>query len=177
MYISHNDKIASVGKYGVSSPSRWEVKITSPRRLLNTDPRIENRLLLSCEQTDLPGRVFSTSELKIYSLDRKIPYGTFLEDISLTFRCSSDLAERKYFENWQGLIQNETTKNYGYYDDYVTEMEIVLYEKGLEPVYRMHLFEAYPFSVFPLALQQDSTGTYNRQTVGIKFKEWKQVEI
>lgn len=175
MYISFKDKIASIAEHGVSLPTHWEVKITSPTKLkVNNN---DSRLLLSCEQVDLPGKLFSSSELKIYSLDRKIPYGTFIEDVTLTFRCSSDLAERKYFEEWQKIIQNETTLNYGFYDDYVTEIEILMYEKDSTPSYKVILYEAYPFSVFPIALQQDSTGTYNRQTVGIKFKEWKQIPV
>lgn len=175
-------------KYGINTPSRFEVRFSLPQAAKESriftamiDESVfssQTRLSIACEGTDKPGRLLQTAEFKTAVVDRKMPYGVMYEDVQMTFRCSEDLFERKFFEAWQKLIFNDTTKEFSYYDDYVTDIEIFEYDTSHRNiVHGLKLMEAYPFSIFPLSNQEESTGQYQRQTIGFKYKEYAILDV
>ena len=44
----------------------------------------------------------------------------------MTFQAISGLEERVFFEEWQELAFNKKTWNVGYYNDYVSEVDIYI---------------------------------------------------
>lgn len=187
MLIPIEQKRQLIQTYGVNIPSRFEMRFQLPLGAQSNElffsmlgdniARSTLRLSLACESTDIPGRLFQSTEHKIYSVDRKMPFGVMMEDVSMTFRCSEDLFERKFIEAWHTLIQDPLTKDMGYYNDYVTDIDIFSYDKRFNTVvHAIRLYEAYPFSLFPL-VADNASSEYQKQTVGFKYKEWKSLGI
>ena len=189
MFISHENRQLLISKYGVAHPAKFEVRFTVPKGFRDSSAIVTsefdqqivesgNRLSLACEQTDMPGKLFSTVDQKINTVSTFLPYGTVFEDVVMTFRCSDDMFERKFFEDWQLLIQNPITKSYGYYENYISDIEIFEYDSELNRVvHGVRLIEAYPFVVSPYTLQNDAQNTYKQQSISFKYKEWKELDV
>jgi hypothetical protein len=176
VFITNEKKRETISKQGLSSTYNWEVHITIPNILRNKLIGVDysERLLIACEESDVPGTSISVAERNEYQNTKKIPFGFFMEDVSMTFRVSDDYAERKFFESWRNLIINPETRNFAYYDDIVSEVNIRHYDHKLKAVrHDITLKEAFPFSILPLAAAQSGETPYYRQTIGWKYRTWE----
>ena len=79
----------------LARPSRFDVNIPIPLTLL---PYVQSsrRLNYRCENANLPGRTFATTEQKTYGPIEKYPYLTTYNDISLTFIIDDDILDGIY---------------------------------------------------------------------------------
>jgi hypothetical protein len=137
-------------------------------------------LALRAESAELPGRAVQTLDNRYYGPLRKSGYQANYVDTTITFLCSEDLREKIFFERWQDLIvgehrlpaanKNAKAFNAGYYDDYVSTIEIMQLNENNDTTFEMRLLEAYPLQVAPLPLNWASdelhklsvTFAYNR---------------
>ena len=139
-----------------------------------------NQLALRADSAELPGRSVQTLDNRYYGPIRKSGYQANYIDTTITFICSEDLREKLFFERWQDLIVGEhrledsppdsRVYNAGYYDDYVSTIEVRQMNENNDVTYEMKLLEAYPLQVAPLPLNWASdelqrlsvTFAYNR---------------
>jgi len=137
-------------------------------------------LALRADSAELPGRAVQTLDNRYYGPLRKSGYQANYVDTTITFICSEDLREKLFFEKWQDLIVGEhrvagtnpdsKAFNAGYYDDYVSSIEILQMNENNDVTYEMRLLQAYPIQVAPLPLNWASdelqrlsvTFAYNR---------------
>ena len=137
-------------------------------------------LALRADSAELPGRAVQTLDNRYYGPLRKSGYQANYVDTTITFICSEDLREKLFFERWQDLIVGEhrvagtnpdsKAFNAGYYDDYVSSIEILQMNENNDVTYEMRLLQAYPIQVAPLPLNWASdelqrlsvTFAYNR---------------
>ena len=120
------------GTGGFSRPSRYEVLIIPPRGSNNnpTSGDISNNKTiressLACESISFPGRnIDTTTDTNIYGPTREIASGFSYAEVSATFRCSSDMKEKLYFETWQKQSFNTQTWSIQYYEDYIGAVQI-----------------------------------------------------
>ena len=131
-------------------------------------------LALRADAAELPGRAVQTLDNRYYGPLRKSG------DTTISFICSEDLREKLFFEKWQDLIVGKHREpgtnadsesfNAGYYDDYVSSIEIVQLNENNDITFEMKLLEAYPLQIAPLPLNWGSdelhklsvTFAYNR---------------
>jgi len=93
-------------------------------------------------------------------------------EMTLTMILSSDLRERKFFEDWMDIVCSKSNYKFGYYDDYVTNMEITLTTKSDEPTYRFYVEEAYPKAIGDLQVGYDKDNDFLRQDITLCFRKY-----
>ena len=160
---------------GYAVPNRFEVIILAP--LPNYAKQRD--VSLRCESVLLPGRNLNTlTDGNPYGPTREVVDGvTYAEDIAMTFQASSGLDERVFFEEWQELAFNKQTWNVGYYNDYVSTVEIYMLNRQDERRYGIKLIEAFPKTIAGTDLTQATSSEIIRTSVTFSFRYWETLDI
>jgi len=134
-------------------------------------------LALQCEATELPGKSFTTTEVKTYGPSFKVPNQTVYNDISLTFICNNEFSERKLFDAWFETIRSPNTNNFRFPKNdngigYMTQLKIIQYEESSKQIYALELMDAFPIAINsqPLAWSDDN---FHRLTVQFSYYKYK----
>jgi len=112
-----------------------------------------------------------------YGPTREVVDGvTYAEDIAMTFQASSGLDERVFFEEWQELAFNKQTWNVGYYNDYVSTVEIYLLDRQDQRRYGIKLIEAFPKTIGGTDLSQAANNEIIKTSVSFSFRYWESLD-
>lgn len=136
-------------------------------------------LSLQCEAAELPGRSLVTQDIKIYGPTYKVPYQTQYQEISLTFLCTNDFYERKFFDRWLECIHPSDTNNLRYPkglnggvgDGYMTDITISQYDESTTQIYRLKLNDAFPTTIASQQLTW-SDDTFHRLQVQFAYQKY-----
>lgn len=167
---SINDFKASFKK-DVARPNRFDVNIPVPIGLLPF-ARSARDLTFRCENANLPGRTFATTEQKTYGPIEKSPYLSTYNDMDLTFIVDDDMSQKVLFDSWLNFINPQYNNNYRYKADYVTTITINQYDVSNELSYSINLYDAFPVSVNQLDLDWSSDG-HHKLVVTFAYTYWK----
>lgn len=175
-----------IQNYSVAKSHSWEVIIYLPKGAVNKkfmNQKGVERISIACETIDFPSNSFTVAEKKIEQQLNKIPTLAIKNDISITFRLSEDMFEKKFFEEWRTLIQDPVTRRYGYLDDYSTTIDLIQYstrennEGKLEKVFATKLYSAYPIDISSIQGDQSLANNYFKQTVTINYQDYDTMDI
>ena len=169
------------GTGGFSRPSRYEVLIIPPRGSNNnpTSDDISNNkkireISLACENISFPGRnIDTTTDTNIYGPTREIASGFSYAEVSATFRCSSDMKEKLYFETWQKQSFNTQTWSMQYYEDYIGAVQIFQLDENNNRKYGVELVEAFPKTIGAMTLDYSNGSEINKLPVTFSYRWWK----
>ena len=167
--------IASLrGENSYAVPNRFEVIITAPM----PNYAAQRKVSLRCESVLLPGRNLNTgTDGMPYGPTREIVDGvTYAEEIAMTFQASSGLDERVFFEEWQKQAFDENSWNVGYYNDYVSEVQIYLLDRKDQRRYGLRLLEAFPKTIEATELNQGSNNELIKTSVNFSFRYWETLD-
>lgn len=139
-----NEFTALVKSSGIMRQNRFAVLVKPPSGIL---PETLKNVLLFCDTVQLPGSNFSTVQNRSYGEFREVPYEKLYDQCTLTFYVDTDMKVKKMFDQWTTKIQDPTTRNFGYYKDYTTEMTIQVQDLQDRTRYDMKLFECYPKNI------------------------------
>ena len=191
-YSSSPDKdsfLASISKYGISRPNRFDILITNPSGLVSGmaeslsrsrhgSRKMEDNTLaaIRCESFELPGKTLrSVAEENVYGPTYEIPQGiTFSNSISATFLLDRNLHIKRYFDAWQDSIHDANTFNMNYYDDYIRDMFVRQLDEQDVPVYSCRIYEVYPKSVELISLNNTSRDQASKLSVSFAFRYWEE---
>ena len=161
MSFKPDEFTASLNKRGFAKTSHFEIRISGRVGASGT----ERDMVMRADTAEIPGRTMSTAEYRTYGPIRKIPYGSTYTDTTIGIICSSDLAEKVYFEQWQNVIHNNLPMaqsgsvssqlghyNLGYYDDYKGRVELVTFDEVGNTTSKHTFQEAYPIGIAPIGL-------------------------
>ena len=156
---------------GIARSNRFKVRLTLPNAMAvgyNVD-----EIALFCEESTIPGRGYSTVPrgAGVNGLQEFVPYDKLYDDINMTFRCSEDMIERVFFEDWFETISG-TNNRFAYLDDYATNIEVVQLNSQDQEIMSFTLEEAYPTVVAEINLSQ-APNEYNRFQVTFKYKKYR----
>ncbi len=112
-------KINSFG--GLQKTNRFYVEVFSPRWTNDT----MDRLKFLCEAAELPGKVITTNDAKIYGPAYKVATGAVYSEITLTFLSTNDMRDKLQFDVWMNAIQTPRNFHMNYRDDYVGTVSII----------------------------------------------------
>ena len=119
--------IAGIKKHGVAQRNRYEIQFgaygDSPRFVFNK----ENTELLNqrLETVSFPASTIGSKGHVLQGIEREMPYGRIYEgDVALSFLETYEYNIRKLFTEWQEKIIDSTNYTHGYYNDYVTSLDI-----------------------------------------------------
>ena len=174
---------------GYAVPNRFEAIITPPpkmgaRTITNPSHGSERKsdvrsISLRCESVNLPGiNLNTTTDSNIYGPTREIVDGvTYAEDISMVFPASSGLEERVFFEEWQKQAFDATTWNIGYYNDYVSVVDLYLLNRQNKRRFGLRLHEAFPKTIGPTDLNQATKNEIIKISISFAFRYWSTLDI
>lgn len=159
---------------GIARSNRFTVSITPPPGL-QTSVNIDE-IGLYCEESTIPGRGYSTAPrgAGVNGLQEFVPYDKLYDEINMVFRCSQDMRERRFFEDWFETIsssRNGNNNRFAYLDSYATNVEVVQLNNKDDKVMSFKLEEAYPTVIAEINLSQ-SPNEYNRFQVTFKYKKY-----
>ena len=145
--------------------------------LTNKLPSIDTTFKFRCEKAELPGRTLATSEDAVGGgTSLKLPYDVTYNDITLSIICSSDMKERKFFEEWMDrIIGRGGRSNAGlvsYYSDYALGVSLKveqLNEAGTTLI-AYTLQDIYPTALTPMNASWEETNTYQRFGVTLAYR-------
>lgn len=166
----------STFKKDLARPSRFDVNIPVPLTLIPYVKDARN-LTYRCENAQLPGRTFATTEQKIGSNPvEKYPYLSTFNDIDLTFIVDDDMQQKLFFDAWLNFINPQYNYNFRYKGDYSTVITINQYDLKNDVTYSVNLYDAYPVSVNQLDLDW-SSDTHHKLVVTFAYTYWKNNSI
>jgi hypothetical protein len=165
--------IENIKTTGLAYSNRYEVVFNTPRGFGKTDLPSLRSISLRCDSIAVPGRAFSTTPYRFYGPARNMPYEpVYSGELSLSIILSEDLRERTFFEMWMEKICNRTNYKFGYYDDYVTDLQIMPLNKSDAISYEFIVEEAYPKAIGDLQLAYDKENDYLRQEITMCFRKY-----
>ena len=169
------DKFEAIISLPTNRSGKYNTKISSSAAINKFNL---SDISLRIESINLPGRnLDTTSDTNIYGPTREVVNGvSYAEDISIVFLASSDLRERKFFEEWQNRAINPATWNIGYYNDYVGIIDIYLMDKNGKRLFGVKLHEAFPKTIGPTPLSNAQKNTLIKTEVSFAFRYWTPVD-
>ncbi len=135
----------------------------------------DRMLALLCNATQLPGRSFSTNEYATHGPIRKYPYQSVYDDVTFSFYCEESMGVSELFNEWQNYISdNNTTNDFSYYEDYVSDMIIEQFDASGNSTRSIKLIDAFPIMVSPMDLSWASQNEFMNLQVTFAFKYWRE---
>ena len=160
---------------GYAQPNRFEVIITRPQASADENRQVSMR----CESINLPGRnLNTTTDSNIYGPTREVVDGVaYADDIAMTFQASSGLEERVFFEEWQSFAFDERTWNVGYYNDYISTIDVYLLDRQDNRRYGLKFWEVFPKTINATELNQGTNNEIIKTEVVLSFRYWTTLDI
>jgi len=155
----------------VARTNRFDVNINIPFVML---PYISSARSLNyrCENANLPGRTFATTEQKTYGPIEKYPYLSTYNDMDLTFIVDDDMSQKLFFDGWLNYINPQYNNNLRFKGDYATIITINQYDVSNQLSYSVNLYDAYPISMNQLDLDWAGDG-HHKLVVTFAYTYWQ----
>jgi len=178
MAFNINEMISKGLRRGVAKTAHFEV-IINPPRALGSDTEIIRELSYRADSVEIPGRSNMTIDHRFTNNGpiTKVPYSQMYPDVTITFICSEDFAEKRYLDLWMSkMIDTQPVGGEGgafnvkYFDDYKSTVDIKQYDQTGELRTTTKLIDAYPISVngVQMGWQDDSIAKVSAQ-FGLRY--------
>ena len=113
-------------KAGFAKPNRFKVKLIIPSGVVADARALE----LQCETVDLPGKILTTQDVKVYGPAYRMAINKqYSNEITMNFLCTNDGHERRIFDNWLEYINPNDTNNLVYPESYLSDIFITQYNE------------------------------------------------
>jgi len=114
--------VALVKTEGLMRTSRYNVSLRIPKSM-SYSPNMR-KILLFCSDITIPGVTIATNQIRIHGEVREAPNEKMFDNASMSFYVDNNMEVKKFFDQWIESIQNPFTRNFNYYDDYISEIKI-----------------------------------------------------
>ena len=161
----------------VARPSRFDVILPPPLKLMVPYAFVSRNLMFRCEVSELPGRTFGTLDRKIYGPIEKHPYVTSYNEVTMTFLVSEDMSERVFFDAWMELINPRSSYDFNYKSEYSTRILINQYNSAHIPIYSTMLIDAFPISMNQMDLDWSNENSAHKLTIVFAYHTWEPLSI
>ena len=168
-----NEFISDVKANGLIPNNRYEVTFIPPVKIGNNDLK---SVMMYCDSLSLPGLNISTQQARTYGEVREMPYERLFDNVNMTFYVDNYMTSKHVFDIWLAAIQDPSTRQLSWYNDYITDMTITVLDKEDKPVYVVNLYECYPKSVSAITMDYSSKDVMKLQ-VSMNYKYWTSSSI
>jgi hypothetical protein len=142
---------------------------------ITNDTKDTRNVSMLCSDVQIPARDVSEFEYKTDGEPRSIGYIHNHGNLDMEFYCSENLRERSFFENWQDLIYNRGSVSTGYYDDYISRVEVIKYNASMSEVTARYRFnEVYPTNIGTFELNSETA--LLKLNVQFKYRNYDRIE-
>lgn len=188
-----NEFLSRVKQHGIASPNRFRVHIDIPKFSIDSvssvlsnlnnlnyfanlatdmvqSPRI---MSLMAQDIEIPGRGHLTTDNKVYGPTFKTPYQAVYEELPVTFLVDNEFVQKKFFDAWNTFVINPSNNNYGYYNEFTSNIEIAQLDNNNKEIYKIRAYECWPVRVNALPLSHSSKNDYHRLNVVFAYRYWE----
>lgn len=130
-------------------------EVTSQLKSL-TGQNPSNIVAMTCLMVDIPSRQESVSEISYGNFARKVVNGRSFGEVGTTFLVTGQYAEKKFFDDWFNLMNDETNHAVEFYDNYVGSITVECLDLQDKTIYRFELVEAFPISIGSIRMDRTS---------------------
>jgi len=166
---SLNEFISSVAGEGLMRTSRFTVTFTPPAASVGIDLR---KILLYCDNINLPGLTLETTAAKTYGEHREMPHNKLFDTINIGFYVDNSMSVKTVFDDWMSTIQDPTTRNFNYYYNYTTDLTIDVFDIADRSRYQVVLYQCYPKAINPVQMDYANKDVM-KLTVAMNYKYWR----
>lgn len=160
--------IANIKSDSLARMNRYQVIFTPPMTI--EQGNLENILLL-CDQAQLPGVNYATVPNRTFGEFRETPYERLYDTANFSFLVDQSMHVKYMFDSWMYYIQDFGTKQFNYYHNYVTDIEIYVEDLQDNQKYKIKLYEAYPKAIGSVQMDYASKDIM-RLNVTIQYRNW-----
>lgn len=146
--------VAKLKTNSISTTNRFSVVFSSPK-VISTQTDLQS-LLLYCNASTLPGININTTPNISYGDNYEVPYEKIYSPVTLEFYMDSDFVVKDYFDNWIQNVIDPVTRQVQYYEDYTTDINIIVHDKNNKNVYLCTLYDAYPKTMSDMQLSYEN---------------------
>lgn len=159
---------------GFARTNRYSVELALPPAVRDSTHISDvQRMLLLCESVQLPALNVNTTQIRTFGEIREMPYEFNYDAISMSFYVDGDMIVKNIFDKWIKSIQQGTTRNFNYYDNYVAPtMRINVEDLEDNVVQTITLYEAYPKTVNAVQLSYEQKDIM-KLTVSMMYRWWE----
>lgn len=118
----------------------------------------------------------STTQARTFGEYREMPYEKLYDTVNLTFLNDTDMKVKTFWESWIGNIQDPVTRQFKYYNEYTSTVDIFVYDVNNNTKYQVTLYEAYPKTVSASELNQGSREVL-KTTVTMQYRYYRSSEV
>jgi len=136
------------------------------------------RVQAFCSSIQMPDREMVVKEVRHGNTPvRHIAYDFKSQEITATFYADKFMRERSYFEMWQRAAISSQSHNIGYYDDYVSDINIFQLgsfasrQERDDVTYAVKLYDCFPQTISNVSYSHDAN-TVQTFTVTLNFRYW-----
>lgn len=163
-----NQFISQIKTGALARTNRYAVMFTPPAGI---NPANLQKILLFCDQIQLPGTNYSTTQNRMFGEFREVPYEKLYDNITMSFYVDVDMKVKSLFDDWSNLISNPVTKTYNYYNSYISDMVIEVQDINDKTRYQMTLFECYPKTISSIQMDYAAKDVM-KISIGMQYKNW-----
>ncbi len=150
---------------GIARNNRFRVRFQAPTSVTKINDSGRDHEFL-CESASIPGKQILTSERNVaFRRPELVPYGYTVDNVTLTFICTSDMFYKKLFQNWVDFIVNPRSQVVKYKSSYAVPVSIEILNLQNKPIYNVVLQEAFPLNVNAIELSNGTNDDYIRVSV------------
>jgi hypothetical protein len=167
------DFISEIKRGSLARSNRYAVIFTPPSRVNLGSLR---KVLLFCDQIQLPGVNYSTTQIRTFGEFRETPYEKLYDNLTMSFYVDNDMKVKGLFDDWIGSIQDPITRKFSYYNDYISNMTIEIQDLQSKTRYEMTLWECYPKNISSIQLDY-ANKDFMKMQVTMQYKYWTATPI
>jgi len=170
---SLNEFISQVAGEGLMRTSRFAVMFSVPNAITEGQyGRDLRKVLLYCDNINLPGITLETTAAKTFGEHREMPHNKLFDTINIGFYVDNAMSVKLLFDNWMGAIQDPVTRTFNYYQNYITDMVIDVYDISDKSRYQVTLYQCYPKSLNPIQMDYANKDVM-KMVVAMNYKYWR----
>jgi hypothetical protein len=154
----------------LASPAKFRVLFSGA--IIDTE--VSRGLAFLCNQAQMPGRSFATTEYTTHGPVRKVPYQNIYDDLVISIYCKENMDQKRIFQEWQNFICDTSINEYSYPDDYTTDIIIEQFGDDGEVTYACKFIDAYPVTVNPMDLDWSQQNAFMNLQVTFAYRYWRE---
>jgi len=168
-----NEFISAVAGEGLMRTSRFAVMFTIPNAIVEGKyTRDLRKVLLYCDNLNLPGITLETTAAKTFGESREMPHNKLFDTINMGFYVDNSMSVKLLFDNWMGAIQDPVTRTFNYYREYTTDIVIDVFDVADKSRYQVTLYQCYPKAINPVQMDY-SNKEVMKMVVAMNYKYWR----
>jgi hypothetical protein len=148
-------------------PNIYVIYITPNKPFYQQDT---NLIGILCHEATFPFYTFTTNSFFYNNVEAHVLNKIDYDPATFTFYVDKDNVILGFFDAWFKQMINEDHQ-YGYYDDYISTVQIEMYDRRFQLAAKATLIDAFPINLESMNLAYNQNDTITNLQVSFQFKQ------